>query len=82
MACQSPSKSFHLSTSNFFQLRGPIRDLIGLFTLLESVGVVAGFQDVAVVGDAVQEGCGRLSKSSNSGGILMTRFMDWPGMLE
>jgi len=39
--------------------------LIGLFTLLEPVGVVAGFQDVAVVGDAVQEGCGHLGIAEN-----------------
>ena len=45
VGCQSASNIFHFSSL-----------LRAFFTLLESVGVVAGFKDVAVMGKAIKQG--------------------------
>jgi hypothetical protein len=37
-----------------------------LFSLLETVGIVAGFEDVAVVGDAIQQKAGSFFKDGKS----------------
>jgi hypothetical protein len=36
------------------------------FTLLEGEGIVAGFQDVAAVGDAIEQGRGHLGITKNA----------------
>lgn len=53
MECQSARNFDHLSALNFDQVSGGI-------AVLETVGIVTGFEDVAVMGETVQEGGGHL----------------------
>jgi hypothetical protein len=49
----------------FSSFKGQSRLLSGPFALLEPVGIVSGFEDVAVVGDAVEQCRGRLGIAEN-----------------
>jgi hypothetical protein len=49
--CQSAPNTFHLSASNTFHFFSP---LLLAFALFEPVRIVAGFQNVAVMRDAMR----------------------------